>query len=353
MKKHLIILVSSVLLLAGCAGNQQKKEDKKATNTVSQADKDLLDKAHMYFKVLPEEANNPENTVTEAKVKLGKILYYDNRLSKNETQSCNTCHNLSTYGVDNLPTSPGDNGIPGTRNSPTVFNAALKTAQFWDGRNKDVEEQAGGPVLNPAEMAIPDEQALIDRLKTVDMYQTLFAAAFPGEEAPITFKNVRYAIAAFERTLLTPSRFDSYLAGDAGALNDQEKKGMKTFIEVGCIACHTGNLLGGTMMQKFPLFGEYTDYIPEGKIDYGKFEETKNDADKFMFFVPLLRNVEKTAPYLHDGSITDLAASVKIMGKSQLNKDLTDEQVNDIVVFMKTLTGEVPDEWQVVPEELK
>jgi cytochrome c peroxidase len=202
-------------------------------------------------------------------------------------------------------------------------------------------------------MAIPDEQFLIDRLESVDMYANLFAAAFPGEDAPVTFKNVRYAIAAFERTLLTPSRFDSYLAGDAGALNDQEKKGMKTFIEVGCIACHTGNLLGGTMMQKFPLFGEYTDYIPTGKIDFGKFEETKDEADKFMFFVPLLRNVEKTAPYLHDGSIADLAASVKIMGKSQLNKDLTDEQVNDIVVFMKTLTGEVPDEWQVVPEELK
>lgn len=181
MKKYLVILISSALLFSGCTGNQQKKETKAETK-VSQTDKDLLTKAQTFFKTLPEEAVNPENPVTDAKVKLGKILYYDHRLSNKETQSCNTCHNLATYGVDGLPTSPGDNGIPGTRNSPTVLNAAFKTAQFWDGRNKDVEEQAGGPVLNPAEMNIPSEQFLLDRLKGTDFYPPLFAAAFPGEE---------------------------------------------------------------------------------------------------------------------------------------------------------------------------
>ena len=353
MKKYLILLAVPLFLI-GCVGNQQKKEEKSTqTKVVPQAEKDLLSKAQLFFKVLPTEAVNPENPLTEAKVKLGKILYYDNRLSKDETQSCNTCHNLATYGVDNLPTSPGDNGIPGTRNSPTVLNAAFKTAQFWDGRHKDVEEQAGGPILNPAEMAIPHEQFLLDRLKKTDLYPPLFAAAFPGEKDLFTYKNVRFSIAAFERTLITPSKFDDYLTNNIDALNEQEKKGLKTFMDVGCIACHTGSILGGSMLQKFPLFGEYRDYIPEGKIDYGKFEETKVEADKFMFFVPLLRNVEKTGPYFHDGSIADLGESIRIMGKSELNKELTDEQVNDMVAFMKTLTGEVAAEWQVVPEELK
>lgn len=352
MKKYLILLALPALFLFGCAGNQQKNEKSTQAKVVPQAEKDLLSKAKLFFKVLPMEAVNPENPLTEAKVKLGKILYYDNRLSKDETQSCNTCHNLATYGVDNLPTSPGDNGIPGTRNSPTVLNAAFKTAQFWDGRNKDVEEQAGGPILNPAEMAIPHEQFLLDRLKKTELYPPLFALAFPGEKDPLTYKNVRFAIAAFERTLITPSKFDDYLSDNIDALNEQEKQGLKTFMDVGCIACHTGSVLGGTLLQKFPLFGEYSDYIPEGIVDYGKFEETKNEADKFMFFVPLLRNVAETGPYLHDGSIVDLGESIRIMGKAQLNKDLTEEQVIDMVAFMETLTGEVDAEWQIVPEVL-
>ena len=302
---------------------------------------------------MPAEAINPENSVTEAKVRLGKTLYFDKRFSLNKTQSCNSCHNLATYGVDNLPTSPGDNGKPGDRNSPTVLNAALKSAQFWDGRNKDVEEQAGGPVLNPAEMAIPNEDVLIDRIKSDNMYEGMFEAGFPGEEDPVSFRNFRYAIAAFERTLLTPSRFDDYIDGDYNALNDQEKRGLKEFMDQGCIACHSGSLLGGTMLQKAPLFGEYDDYFPGVKVDYGKYEETNNEADKFMFFVPQLRNVEKTWPYFHNGSIAELEKAVKIMGKAQLNKDLTDDQVNDIVAFLKTLTGEIPSEWGQAPTGLQ
>lgn len=353
MKKYLLLLVIPAFLLS-CTGNQQKKTEKSSpAKFIPQAEKDLLSKAQALFKVLPMKAVNPENPVTDAKVKLGKILYYDNRLSKDQTQSCNTCHNLATYGVDNLPTSPGDNGIPGTRNSPTVLNAALKTAQFWDGRNKDVEEQAGGPILNPAEMAIPHEQFLLDRLKKTDVYPPLFEAAYPGEKDLFTYKNVRFAIAAFERTLLTPAKFDDYLGNNIEALNAKEKAGLKTFMDLGCIACHSGSLLGGTMLQKFPLFGKYEDYIPGGKVDYGKFVESKVESDKFMFFVPLLRNVEKTAPYLSDGSVAGLDATIRIMGKAELNKNLTDEQVNDIMAFFKTLTGEVKAEWQTEPEELK
>ncbi|RLD53015.1 MAG: cytochrome-c peroxidase [Bacteroidetes bacterium] len=352
MKKLTILLLLPAFIFFGCTTNQEKKEDKEKTTQVSQADKDLLTKAQMFFKVLPTEAPNPENTLTDAKIKLGKILYYDNRLSKDETQSCNTCHNIAAYGVDNLATSPGDNGIPGTRNSPTVFNAALKGAQFWDGRNKDVEEQAGGPILNPAEMAIPNEQFLIDRLKKVEMYQNLFAETYSGEKDPFTYKNIRHAIAAFERTLLTPSKFDKYLVNNVDALNEQEKKGLKTFIDQGCIACHTGSLLGGTMLQKFALFGDYWELTGSSNIDYGKFEETKIESDKFMFYVPMLRNAEKTAPYFHDGSVTDLRMAIKIMGKTELNKDLTAEQVENIFVFMKTLTADISAEAATIPAEL-
>ncbi len=352
MKKITLLLMLPAFVFFSCTGNQEKKETTEKTTEVSQADKDLLAKAQMFFKVLPTEAPNPENALTDAKIKLGKILYYDNRLSKDETQSCNTCHNIATYGVDNLATSPGDNGIPGTRNSPTVFNAALKGAQFWDGRNKDVEEQAGGPILNPAEMAIPNEQFLIDRLKKVEMYQNLFTEAYPGENDLFTYKNIRHAIAAFERTLLTPSKFDNYLANDINALNDQEKKGLKTFIDQGCIACHTGSLLGGGMLQKFALFGDYWELTGSSNVDYGKFEETKVESDKFMFYVPILRNIEKTAPYFHDGSVTDLRMAIKIMGKTELNKDLTAEQVDDIFVFMTALTGQTPAEAAIIPAEL-
>lgn len=352
MKKITILLLLPVFIFIGCTANQEKNETSEKNKIVPQAEKDLLKKAQIFFKVLPSKAVNPENKLTEAKVSLGKVLYYDNRLSKDQTQSCNTCHNLATYGVDNLPTSPGDNGIPGTRNSPTVLNAAFKGAQFWDGRNKDVEEQAGGPVLNPAEMAIPNEQFLIDRLKKVDFYQTLFTEAYPGEEDPFTYKNIRHAIAAFERTLITPTVFDDYLANNIDALSDDEKRGLNTFIDQGCIACHTGTMLGGNMLQKFALFGDYWDHTGSEKIDFGKFEETKVETDKFMFYVPTLRNVEKTGPYFHDGSVANLSETIKIMGKTELNKNLTNEQVADIEIFMKTLTGQINVDAATMPAEL-
>lgn len=341
------------LFFLGCAGGQDKKENTDKSTEISQADKDLLSKAQAFFKVMPAEAPNPENVLTDAKVKLGKILYYDNRLSLNNTQSCNTCHPISAYGVDNLPTSPGDNGIPGPRNSPTVLNAAFKGAQFWDGSNKDVEQQAGGPILNPAEMAIPSEHFLVDRLKGIEIYEQLFVEAYPEEEDPLSFKNVQYAIGAFERTLLTPSAFDDYLAADVTALNAHEKKGLNTFIDQGCIVCHTGSMLGGNMFQKFALFGNYWDLTGSETIDYGKYQVTNVEADKFMFYVPLLRNVEKTAPYFHDGSVADLGETVKIMAKTELNRDLNDEQIADIVVFLNTLTGDIPADAATVPAELQ
>jgi len=350
MKKVLFII--GVGILAFSCSNPSNTETATETTDTTNTKNEIAEMAKAYFKVLPENAENPNNAVTPEKVKLGKILYFDNRLSKDQTQSCNSCHNLDTYGVDNLPTSPGDNGGNGTRNSPTTFNAALHSSQFWDGRNKDVEEQAGGPVLNPVEMAMPSEDAVVERLSGVEMYKTMFKEAFPEAEQAITYQNMRDAIGAFERTLLTPSKFDKFIAGDETALSQEEQDGLKTYIDNGCTTCHSGSLLGGTMLQKFALFGNYWDLTNSTVVDSGKFAETRVEADMFIFKVPSLRNIEKTFPYFHDGSVANLNDAVKIMGKTELNKDLTEEQVNSIVTFLNTLTADLPADVKAKPEEL-
>jgi len=310
----------------------------------------LLERAKSTFSPLAEVADNPDNPITPEKVLLGRTLYFDKRLSKDETLSCNSCHDLQTFGVDNESTSDGVGGQKGERNSPTVLNAAFHFTQFWDGRAKDVEEQAGGPILNPLEMAMPDQEAVISRLAAVKGYQDLFAAAFPGEEQPVNYKNLEKAIGAFERKLITPSRFDEYLMGYEEALNNEEKKGLQTFMEVGCTACHSGSVLGGQMYQKFGLMGNYWDFTQSQKVDNGRFLVTNNESDKLIFKVPSLRNIEKTHPFFHDGSITDLSEAVKIIAKLQLNKDLTDQEVQEIVTFLKTLTGTVPADLAQAPE---
>jgi cytochrome c peroxidase len=309
-------------------------------------------KARSTFQALAVKADNPNNPVTEPKVKLGKMLYFDNRLSKDETQSCNTCHDLNTFGVDRKPTSPGDNGGLGPRNSPTVLNAALHTTQFWDGRAKDVEEQAGMPITNPVEMAIPNENFLVKRLAGVELYQKMFKEAFPDDSKPLTYDNIEKAIAAFERTLLTPSKFDAYLKGNANALSLEEKKGLKTFMEVGCTTCHMGSLLGGNIMQKFGVYGNYWEMTGSDPIDEGRFAETKNEAEKYMFKVPSLRNVAETYPYFHDGSVDNLEEATKIIAKLNLNIDLTEEQIKDLTTFMMALTADIPEEAKQVPPEL-
>ncbi len=340
--KRVLIFTFALAALAGCKNDEQngKGNDVK---TMADSFKELNEQARQLFGVLPDIAENPDNVITAEKVELGKKLYFDKRLSKDNTQSCNTCHNLNTFGVDNKPFSAGNDGSLGSRNSPTTLNAALHFAQFWDGREPDVEAQAGGPILNPVEMAMPSEQAVIERLSGIDEYVNLFSKAFP-EEPAITYDNLKKAIGAFERKLITPSRFDEYIAGDDSALSEKEKKGLQTFINAGCITCHSGSLLGGNSYQKFGLFGNYWDYTKSEKIDNGRFDVTKKEADKYFFKTPSLRNVEKTAPYFHDGSVQELDEAIRIMAKAQLNKDLTDQEINEIIDFLKTLTGEVPAE---------
>ena len=341
MKKIAILLLTGALIIS-CS--KEKKATQKSETKTSEYTA-LQTKAQSLFGELPKVADSEANPVTPEKVPLGKKLYFEKKLSKNETQSCNTCHNLNTYGVDNNPTSPGDaKGTLGTRNSPTTLNAALHIAQFWDGREPDVEAQAGGPILNPVEMGMPNEKLVIERLKKDKTYQDLFKKAFPEDNDPVTYANLKKAIGAFERKLVTPSRFDQFLAGDEKALNKEELEGLKLFIDKGCTTCHSGNALGGQMFQKFGLFGDYWDYTKSKSIDKGKAEVTKKDADNYIFKVPGLRNISKTYPYFHDGSVNDLNEAIKILAKLQLNKELTDAEVKSIAVFLESLTGEVPKE---------
>lgn len=220
----------------------------------------------------------------------------------------------------------------------------MHISQFWDGREPDVEAQAGGPILNPVEMAMPSEEAVIKRLNSIEEYPQLFKEAFPESEKAISYDNVKKAIGAYERKLITPTRFDEYINGKDEGLSVEEKKGLQTFINTGCTTCHSGTLLGGSMYQKFGLFGDYAELTKSKNVDKGKFDLTKNDSDMHIFKVPSLRNIEKTAPYFHDGSVKDLLESIHIMAKLQLNKDLTDQEVKDIAVFLKSLTGDIPAE---------
>lgn len=339
--RRLIFLLSLAGLLSACKNDRSTPEK----NGEYEA---IYETATAFFQPISSldlESPDPD------KVNLGKHLFFDTRLSGEGNISCNSCHNLQTYGVDNERFSPGD--APGTfggRNSPTVFHAALHKMQFWDGRAADVEEQAGGPILNPLEHNIKDEKQLVDRLKEVELYQKLFAKVY-GEDDPITFANLTNAIGAFERTLIPEGRFDKYLAGDQDALNDQEKKGLKAFIDSGCITCHSGPALGGQMLQKFGLFHDYWKHTESDNVDLGLYEISERESEKYFFKVPGLRNIVHTAPYFHDGSIDDLREAVKIMGILQRNVDLSEQEIDDIVAFFDSLTADVSDDVKRNPFE--
>lgn len=342
MKSTIYLYSLSALLLLWSCGKKEEAQKEAQTEEFPE----LYAQATALFAQLPETAENPENPSTEKKIALGKKLYFDNRLSKDNTQSCNTCHDLANYGVDNKAFSEGNDGELGGRNSPTTLNAALHVAQFWDGREPDVEAQAGGPILNPVEMAMPSEEAVIKKLKGIEDYVKLFSETFPEEKEALSYENLKKAIGAFERQLLTPAKFDEYLKGDQSALTAQEKRGLDTFIKVGCTTCHSGSLLGGNNFFKFGLVHNYWEHTKSKNIDQGKFDLTQEESDKAVFKTSSLRNIEKTYPYFHDGSVESLEEATIIMAKTQLGRDLSKEQVDDMVAFMKTLTGELPLELQ-------
>lgn len=312
MKSLLLVLV---LAAVGCTSKKATKEDM-----------ELLKQAQGQFQSLPETLIDKEKNAD--KIELGKKLYFEKKLSINDTISCNSCHNLKTFGVDNEKTSPGHDGTRGGRNSPTSLNAAMHFRQFWDGRAADVEEQALGPILNPIEHGLPDAKAAMKKINT-DEYQAMFKKA----GLDFTYKNVGVAIGAFERTLITPSRFDDFLKGDVFALNDQERKGLKKYMEIGCTSCHGGAPMGGTSYQKLGVVKKYPTK------DTGRHEVTKKRRDKFKFKVPGLRNVAKTAPYLHDGSIATLDEAIDMMAEYQLGKKLVREDIENIKAFLSSTTA--------------
>ncbi|AUX19948.1 cytochrome C peroxidase [Sorangium cellulosum] len=349
-------LISVLLVAAGLGACDRSAENQAppaqtakpaATSTAAAATKPLVfdPKDVKAFKVLPAKFEYDKNPITDDKVTLGRMLWYETRLSKNHDISCNSCHDLSNYGVDNKPFSPGHKGQLGGRNSPTAYNAGHHVAQFWDGRAENLEEQAKGPILNPVEMAMPDEKRVIATLKSIPEYVKLFKAAFPDDKDPVTYDNMARAIGAFERGLVTPSRFDKYLGGDDKALTAEEKAGFHKFISLGCPTCHTGVAVGGSSFQKLGLVKEYP-----GLKDNGRFDHTKDEKDKFFFRVPSLRNVEKTFPYYHDGSIASLDEAVKTMAWHQLGVEAKPEEVKSIVTFLKALTGDLPTEYIKKPE---
>jgi cytochrome c peroxidase len=290
-----------------------------------------------------------DNPGSPAKIVLGKQLFFDTRLSKDHSISCNSCHDVNKGGVDGQAFSKGVGGQLGGRNAPTVLNAAFHSVQFWDGRADSLEAQAKGPLVNPKEMAMPNHDAVVAEVKSIPGYAKEFEKVF-GKDA-INIDNIAKAIAAYERTLITlNSPFDRFQKGEKNALNAEQKKGWELFQSTGCVACHSGPHFSGPAMpagtgfyQKFPTM-ENTDFDKKYGFskDLGRFEVTKKEEDKHMFRVPTLRNVALTAPYFHNGAVDNLPEAVKVMGKLQLGKDISDADAKSIAAFLASLTGKLP-----------
>ena len=302
----------------------------------------LRDTAAEAFKALPSTipALN-ENAITPEKLALGKALFFDPRLSASGVFSCYSCHNLTTGGDDNMETSVGHGWQKGPRNSPTVLNSVLNEAQFWDGRAADLAAQAKGPVQAGVEMANTPDNVVVT-LKSLPDYVTWFTASFPDEAEPVTFDNMAKAIEAFEATLLTPAPFDAWLNGDDNALTADAKAGLQLFMDKGCSSCHSGVNVGGHGYYPFGLIEKPgSEILPEG--DKGRFAVTETASDEYVFRAAPLRNIALTAPYFHSGKVWDLTVAVEIMAESQLGESLKPEETAQIVAFLDSLTGTMPE----------
>ena len=302
----------------------------------------LRETAKEYFAPLPSTVPAlKENRVTPEKVALGKALFFDPRISASGVFSCYSCHNLTTGGDDNMETSVGHGWQKGPRNSPTVLNAVLNEAQFWDGRAEDLAAQAKGPVQAGVEMAnTPDN--VVRTLASMPAYGQWFKAAFPDQADPVSFDNMAKAIEAFEATLITPAPFDAWLNGDDAALSEDQKAGLTLFIDKGCSSCHSGVNVGGHGYYPFGLIEKPgAEVLPAG--DKGRFAVTETADDEYVFRAAPLRNVAETAPYFHSGKVWDLKVAVQIMAESQLGEALSDAEADQMVAFLGSLTGTVPE----------
>jgi cytochrome c peroxidase len=297
------------------------------------------------FAPLPAIMSSSENAVTGAKVNLGRILYYDPRLSANQKISCNTCHPLDAYGAEAKRVATGHKNQQGNRNAPTVYNAAGHFVQFWDGRAPTIEEQAKGPITNPVEMAMPSHGATVQVIKSMPEYLALFQSAFPNDKDPVTYDNMALAIGAFERGLVTPSAWDAYLNGNQSALTDAQKRGFNTFAETGCQWCHNGPYVGGSAYQKLGVVKPWPN-----QSDQGVYQLTKDENDKMVFKVPSLRNINKTGPYFHDGSVATLDQAIRDMAQYQRGVTLTGAKVKAIETWLTSLTGPIPENYIKPPQ---
>lgn len=323
----LFLVAMTVVVFTHCRAPEQEQELT-----------ELQEAALTFTEPLPDDAFEEGMVRSEERIELGKMLFYEPRLSRSGIISCNTCHNMATFGVDRLPVSIGHMWQKGPRNAPTVLNAALHGSQFWDGREPDVESQAIMPILDEVEMAATEEHVLAV-LNSMPEYVERFGQAFPEEEEPLVYENVGVAIGAFERILLTYSRFDEFLRGDADALTDKEKRGLEVYMDVGCQSCHAGPAMGGNAFSVFETPAERE----LGESDPGRFDVTGNPMHMHSFKVPSLLNIAETFPYLHDGSVWCLSETVDIVAMDMLGSELTEEENTHIVAFLEALTGDIPE----------
>jgi cytochrome c peroxidase len=309
----------------------------------------ILQKARQIFGILPKQMVSEQNPITPEKVTLGRMLFYETRISIDATVSCARCHPMSFYAADRLEKSIGNGCKVNPRNAPTLLNAAGQISQHWIGNRKDVEDQARQAIIGPPSFGMPSIAAADEKLRGIHGYKQFFEKAFPKDKEPVSIDNFAKAIGAFERTLTTPGRFDSFLQGKPSTLDSSEKSGLAQFMEIGCAHCHYGPCLGGGMYEKFGNAGPYWNYTGSTTIDKGRYAVTGSDSDLYVFKVPLLRNVAMTSPYFHDGSVHSLSEAIGIMAKAQLSDTLDDAQIGSLLHFLKSLTGDIPAEAQIAP----
>jgi cytochrome c peroxidase len=309
----------------------------------------VLKEAQAVFQPLPADMATPQAPITKERVDLGKTLFFDPRLTIDGKLSCSSCHQPARYGTDGLAKSMGVRERSHPRNAPTVLNAGLYFVIHWRGDREDLEDQVAKALTSPITSGQPDERAIVDRLGQIPGYEPLFEAAFPHDPQPMSVRNIAKAIGTYERTLVTPSVFDRYLAGDIDALPPMARVGLKTFIDTGCVACHNSALVGGGSYRKFGVVEDYWKATGSQPIDKGRADVTKNSDDLYVFRVASLRNVAKTSPYFHDGSVATLPEAVKVMARVQLGVTLSDSQTTEIVAFLESLTGDLPANFVTEP----
>ncbi|HMA71983.1 MAG TPA: cytochrome c peroxidase [Xanthobacteraceae bacterium] len=320
-----------------------------ASITRAAEDDTLLKEARTIFAPLPKDMTVAGRPMTVALVELGRTLFFDPRASVDGTTSCARCHQPALYGADALAKSHGNHDRLNGRNAPTVLNTALQVKQHWSGNREDVEDQATKSLLGPASFGNPNFDAPMARLKAIAGYGPMFRAAFPEDANPITPENWGKAIGAYERTLVSRSRFDQFLDGKVDALSPAERQGLRTFIDSGCVACHNGVGVGGGGFRKFGIVEDYWKATGSQEIDEGRALDTKKPEDKFVFKVPSLRNVAMTGPYFHDGSVGSLETAVRVMARVQLGVAIGDKEARNIATFLASLTGPLPENFATAP----